>query len=248
MVSDPQPKLRRKRLSETLTEQLRKHIVDEGLKPGDRLLSEQEMVERFGVSHTVVREATKTLDFLGIINTAPRRGMVLDEFDFDRVGQYLGFHLALSNYPKDRLFKARAIIEMGSLFCVAEQMKNDPDVYTRLRTLAEATPPEDSPRDAWFELDLAFHRGLVEETGAEPLLSFCDLLQAFFRRFRTRMLEGSSHGGHKVHCQIVDALRQQDMDKAVELLRLHLSLYEDEKDRPKEAHKQAHSKKKVDRR
>jgi GntR family transcriptional regulator, transcriptional repressor for pyruvate dehydrogenase complex len=248
MVSDPKPKLRRKRLSETLTEQLRKHIVDEGLKPGDRLLSEQEMVERFGVSHTVVREATKTLDFLGIINTAPRRGMVLDEFDFDRVGQYLGFHLALSNYPKDRLFQARAIVEMGSLFCVAEKMKNDPEVYARLRTLAEATPPEGASRDAWFELDLAFHRGLVEETGAEPLLSFCDLLQAFFRRFRTRMLEGSSSGGHKMHCQIVDALRQQDMNTAVELLRIHLSLYEGEQDPPKEPRKQAHSQKKEERR
>jgi GntR family transcriptional regulator, transcriptional repressor for pyruvate dehydrogenase complex len=227
MSEVPRARLRRKRLSEELTEQLRKHIIDEGLKPGDRLLSEQEMVERFGVSHTVVREATKTLDFLGIIDTAPRRGMVLDEFDFDRVGEYLGFHLALSNYPKERLFKARAIIEMGALFCAAEAMKKDPAVYVRLRQLAEATPAPDAPRDAWFELDRAFHRGLVEATGAVPLLAFCDLLQAFFRKFRDRLLEGDSRGGQKVHCQIVEALHAQKLGRAVDLLCGHLSPYEE---------------------
>ena len=101
MAEVPQQRIRRKRLSEELTAQLRKYIIDHGLKPGDPLPTENEMVERFGVSHTVVREATKALDFLGIIDAAPRRGMVVDEFSFDRVSEYFGFHFALCDYPKD---------------------------------------------------------------------------------------------------------------------------------------------------
>ena len=135
-----QHKIRRKRLSEQLTAQLRKYIVDHDLKPGDPLLTEQQMVERFGVSHTVVREATKALDFLGIIDAAPRRGMVLDEFDFDRVSEYFGFHFALSDYPKQKLLKARAVIETGALFYTMEAMKEDPALYPQLRKLAEALP------------------------------------------------------------------------------------------------------------
>src|SRR3990172_12621646 len=111
----PKHKIRRKRLSEELTARLRKYIIDHDLKPGDSLLTEREMVERFGVSHTVVREATKALDFLGIIDAAPRRGMVLDEFDFDRVSDYFGFHFAMSDYPRDKLLKSRAVIETGAL-------------------------------------------------------------------------------------------------------------------------------------
>ena len=130
-------KIRRKRLSEELTAQLRKYIVDHDLKPGDPLLTEQQMVERFGVSHTVVREATKALDFLGIIDVAPLRGMVLDEFDFDRVSEYFGFHFALSDYPKEKLLKARTVIETGTLFYTIEAMKKDPALYPRLRKLAE---------------------------------------------------------------------------------------------------------------
>ena len=101
------------------------------------------MVERFGVSHTVVREATKALDFLGIIDAAPRRGMVLDKFDFDRVSDYFGFHFALSDYPKDKLLKSRAVIETGALSYTMEAMKKDPALYPRLLELAEAAPDVD---------------------------------------------------------------------------------------------------------
>ena len=138
--SSSQHKIRRKRLSEELAAQLRKYIIDNGLKPGDPLPTENEMVERFGVSHTVVREATKALDFLGIIDAAPRRGMVLDEFSFDRVSEYFGFHFALCDYPKDKLLGSRAVIEMGTLPYTMKAMKKDPDLYARLRDAGRIGP------------------------------------------------------------------------------------------------------------
>jgi GntR family transcriptional regulator, transcriptional repressor for pyruvate dehydrogenase complex len=225
MSAAPQHKIRRKRLSEELTTQLRKYIIDHDLKPGDALLTEREMVERFGVSHTVVREATKALDFLGIIDAAPRRGMVLDEFDFDRVSDYFGFHFALSDYPKDKLLKSRAVIETGVLPYTLEAMKEDPALYPRLRKLAESAPDVAHVDDRWIEYDIAFHRGLVEASGLAPLVSICDLLQAFFHRFRKAM--GDFRRGKEEHQQIVESLHSRMLDLAVKLLRHHLSWYEE---------------------
>jgi GntR family transcriptional regulator, transcriptional repressor for pyruvate dehydrogenase complex len=222
----PQRKLRRRRLSEELTAQLRKHIIEHGLKPGDPLLTEQEMVERFGVSRSVVREATKALDFLGIIDAVPRRGMILDQFDFNRVSEYFGFHFALSDYPKEKLLKARAVIETGALHYVAEAMQQDPAVYDRLQSLAEAAPDTVHADDSWIKYDIAFHRGLVEATDITPLASFCDLLQAFFHKFRAAM--SNFRAGRESHCQIVAALHTGELEKATALLREHLRCYEDE--------------------
>jgi GntR family transcriptional regulator, transcriptional repressor for pyruvate dehydrogenase complex len=220
----PQRKLRRKRLSEELTAQLRKHIINHGLKPGDPLPTEQEMVERFGVSRTVVREATKALDFLGIIGTSPRRGMVLDDFNFDRVSEYFGFHFALSDYPAEKLLKARVVIETGALFYTLEAMKKNPDVYARLRQLADVAPETgDAADERWIEYDIAFHRGLVEASDITPLASFCDLLQAFFHKYRP-VLRGI-RGSKADHCQIVEALRTEDLDTAIKLLRSHMRHY-----------------------
>lgn len=221
----PAHKIRRKRLSEELTGQLRKYIIDHDLKPGDPLLTEQQMTERFGVSHTVVREATKTLDFLGIIDVAPRRGMVLSEFNFNRVSEYFGFHFALSDYPKENLLKSRIVVETGTLFYTMEAMKKDSAIYPRLHKLAQAAPERDDAADQrWIEYDIAFHRGLIDASGLAPLASFCDLLQAFFHKFRPAM--AGTRGDSESHCRIVEELRAGHLEAATELLRCHLRFYE----------------------
>jgi GntR family transcriptional regulator, transcriptional repressor for pyruvate dehydrogenase complex len=228
MTPTPKQKIRRKRLSEELTAQLRKYIIDNDLKPGDQLLTEQQMVERFGVSHTVVREATKALDFLGIIDAAPRRGMVLDRFDFNRVSEYLGFHFALSDYPKEQLLKSRAVIETGSLFFTMEAMQKNPALYEKLKQLAEGAPENaDAGDPRWIQYEIAFHRGLVEASELAPLASFCDLLQAFFHKYRPIM---SGHqGDHQTHIRIVEELRAGHLETATQLLRSQYDFYFNER-------------------
>lgn len=212
------PRLRRTRLSEQLTAQLRRHIQEHRLRPGDPLLTEQEMMDRFGVSRSVVREATKALDFLGIIDTVPSRGMVLDQFDFGRVCDYFGFHLALSDYPREQLFQARMVVELGSLSYTIEAIRRRPELADELRRLAEAAPESDQ-RETWTEYDIAFHRRLVEASGIAPLNSFSDLLRAFFRESLQELAVSRKTKDH--HVGIVEALRQGDLATATTLLRSH---------------------------
>jgi GntR family transcriptional regulator, transcriptional repressor for pyruvate dehydrogenase complex len=224
------PKIHRKRLSEELTLQLRQHITDNGLKPGDSLLTEQEMMAQFGVSRSVVREATKALDFLGIIDAVPSRGMVLDEFDFDRASEYFGFHFAVSHYPKEHLLRTRVVIETGSLFYVAEAMKRDAGVYAELRRCAEEGPrPDELADEPWIDYDIAFHRALVDASGIAPLASFCDLLEAFFQKIRGTV-PSNPHVTDK-HVEIVEALHKEDLGRAIDLLRDHFRCYEEPESR-----------------
>ena len=217
-------RLRRQRLSDQLTSQLRRLIIDRGLKPGDPLLTEQEMIERFGVSRSVVREATKALDFLGIIDAVPRRGTFLAEFNFNRVADYFGFHFALSDYPREKLLKTRVVIETGVLYYAMQAMRKDPTLYSRLMELAEQGNPSDT-LEQWIESDIAFHRALVEAGDIAPLLAFADLLQIFFHRFHQELSEGNFEAGRKGHRQIVEALHQGKLEEAINALRLHLSWY-----------------------
>jgi GntR family transcriptional regulator, transcriptional repressor for pyruvate dehydrogenase complex len=221
----PSPKIHRKRLSEQLTALLREHITQNGLKPGDALLTEQQMMSQFGVSRSVVREATKALDFLGIIDAVPSRGMVLDNFDFDRVSEYFGFHFALSDYPKEQLLRARVVIETGSLFYVVEAMKKNRHVYTALRKCAEEGPSRDEANDnLWIDYDIAFHHALVGASGIAPLASFCDLLEAFFHKIRGTVPRNPHVTD--MHLQLVDALGAAKLGTAVDMLRSHFRAYE----------------------
>jgi len=217
--------LRRERLSDQLSAQLLRHIIEHRLKPGDPFLTEEAIVERFGVSRTVVREATKALDFLGIISAVPRRGTVLDKFDFNRVAEYFGFHFALSDYPEEQLLKTRGVVETGALYYAMEAMRADPGVAEELLRRAEMMPSTDDV-DRRIEHDIAFHRALVEVTEISPLAAFCELLQVFFRKFYKRAAAGDFAAGQEQHRQIVEALRDGKLDVATGILRLHLSWYE----------------------
>ena len=91
--------IERSKLRDVVLSRLRKYIVDESLRPGDRLPTETELAARFGVSRLSLREATKSLEMLGIVQAKPGRGLTVGHVNMDRVTEYLGFHPALKTSP-----------------------------------------------------------------------------------------------------------------------------------------------------
>ncbi len=66
---------REPRLSDKVAELLLETILSPGLQPGDRLPSERELGEQFGVSRTVIREAVRALAAKGVINVRTGSGL-----------------------------------------------------------------------------------------------------------------------------------------------------------------------------
>jgi GntR family transcriptional regulator, transcriptional repressor for pyruvate dehydrogenase complex len=218
--------IQRERLSETVVAKIKAYILDHALGEGDRLPTEQELATLCGVSRISVREATKALSFLGIIHAAPRRGLTVGRVNMRRVTEYLGFHFALSDYPRDQLLKTRVVIETGALPAAMERIAADDAVFQRLMDQIDEHAKVRDP-DAFIQHDLAFHRMLLELSAIEPLLAFNDLLEVFFRRFREEVVATRPHWpkGLNGHRQIVKTLRARQADRAIRLLRTHLEYY-----------------------
>jgi DNA-binding FadR family transcriptional regulator len=216
--------IERRNLSEVVAERIRQYIIDNGLKPGDRLPTEQELSERFGVSRVSTREATKALGFLGIIDAAPRRGLVVGHVDMKRVSSYIGFHLAISDFPRTQLLDARIVIETGALPHVMRRMAEDPPLYDRLAAAADTV--NNAPNlDERIQADAAFHRALLDASGIGPLLAFHDLLTIFFDRFRRSLVRGDWETGLRQHREILDALRAGDLKLACDVLTCHVDYH-----------------------
>src|SRR3546814_3274814 len=62
-------RVKRESLTTMLVQDLRSMITSRALKPGDRLPTEQEVANAFGVSRTVVREAVARLKAEGLVET-----------------------------------------------------------------------------------------------------------------------------------------------------------------------------------
>lgn len=207
-----------------VAERIKRLIIDQRLGPGDRLPTEQALADRFGVSRISVREATKALSFLGIIEAAPRRGLVVGDVDMERVAQYLGFHLAIAHYPIEQLLETRIIVESGVLPVVIRRMAADGAVYERLNELVDHVRRARG-LDERIAADIAFHRGLLDASGLQPLVVFNDLLQIFFERFRRSLATGDWKMGIRQHQRIIDAMRDGDLPMARELLQQHLDMH-----------------------
>ncbi|MCH2374496.1 MAG: GntR family transcriptional regulator [Planctomycetes bacterium] len=66
--------VKRQNLNEMVMGRIKSFSTEWNLRPGDRLPTEREVTDEFDISRGSILEATKTLSFLGIIHSAPRRG------------------------------------------------------------------------------------------------------------------------------------------------------------------------------
>lgn len=198
--------IERSTIRDEVVRRIKSYIAEGGLKPGDRLPTEAQLAERFGVSRPSLREATKSLEFLGIVEARPGRGLSVGRVNMERVIEYLGFHPALHDLAPSVLIETRVVIETGVMPSVAARIKRDPSLLDNLtainRRLKQARTVQ-----RWVECDVAFHRGLIEASGLTPLLAFGDLLAVFFQRFRESVKRAEWADGVASHQAILDALR-----------------------------------------
>jgi len=214
----------RPKIRDVVAARLKSYIAVEGLKPGDRLPTENELAAQFGISRLSLREATKALEFLGLVESKPGRGLSVGRMNLDRVTEYLQFHPSVRNASPLQMIGARVVIETGVLPYVMRQMQQAPGIYAALNQI------NDDLRHAralkcWVQLDIAFHRLLVESSRLSPLLTFSDLLAAFFQQFRESVKKAEWKVGIESHQRIIDALRAERLNDAREELQRHIEYH-----------------------
>ncbi len=220
----PRPKIR-----DVVAERLKSYIISEDLSPGDRLPTETELATSFGVSRLSLREATKALEFLGIVESRTGVGLTVGQIDLQRVTNHLGFHPSLHKADPDQLIDSRVIIETGVLPHIAKRMAEDSSIHARLQEIINQSRSATRLQE-WIDLDIEFHRALIESSGLLPLVAFSDLLQVFFRQFRDNVKKAEWKTGISSHQRIIDSLASQDIETAVKEVTWHVVSHRQQKD------------------
>ena len=213
--------IERSKLRDVVADRLKTFIMEGNLKSGDRLPTETELATKFGVSRLSLREATKSLEFLGIVEAKPGRGLTVGRVNMERVTEYLGFHPAMHDVSAEELIDTRVLIEAGVLPHVARRMKQDESLYDKLNAMnSELRQARSLAR--WVKLDIAFHRELICASGLSPLMAFTDVLAVFFLRFRESVKRAEWSKGIESHQKIIDALKVGRVSEADRELRTHI--------------------------
>jgi DNA-binding FadR family transcriptional regulator len=196
-----------------------------GLEEGDRLPAERDLMQRYGVSRTAVREAIISLANRGLVVTRLGHRPVVRKPDYeiviDKIGNLVG-HLVVDRKGVWNLFDSRIFLEAAlARWAAAHARRDDID---ELRDALEANRQAigDSPR--FDETDAAFHAILYRIPG-NPIYPAVHkayvewLIQHWRSMKRGADIDQMNHAGHRA---IFDAIIARDPDNAEEAMRRHL--------------------------
>lgn len=210
-------------MADRVENQLREYFYTNAFKPGDSLPGEMEIAEKLSVSRNVVREALSRLRMLGIIETKPRRGMVMARPDV--LG---GFERVLNPFilGKDTLqdiFEIRLILELGMSEFLFKR-KNE----HKIEELEEIVRAHKNIRKPTKEEELQFHNKLYEIAGNKTLKRFQVLLSPIFEHVFSKQFTASNEtqpANHVHHDNLVDILKNGTPAEFREAMKVHLNPY-----------------------
>jgi GntR family transcriptional repressor for pyruvate dehydrogenase complex len=214
------------RISAAIAEQIRNAILEGKLTPGDRLPTERELTQRFGVSRVTVRDALRALETNGLveIRVGASGGAFVTAPSSDVVGQGISDMLLLSAVNPDEIAEARLILEIGTV-ALAVERASDEDV-AQLRELAEQAASAFAEGHYDPALARDFH-ALVARAAHNRAI---DLVAATFagplsmHSVREREpAEWSHERSIDEHLRLVEAIEKRDADLAREIMSEHLT-------------------------
>jgi GntR family transcriptional repressor for pyruvate dehydrogenase complex len=212
---------REPRLSDKVADMMLETILSRKLQVGDRLPSERELGEQFGVSRTVVREAVRALVAKGVIEVRSGSGLRVAAVGAAAVSESMSLYLRGGALDFEKVHEVRALLEVH-IAGVAAERGTDDDV-ARLRAVHERMQHESDDVEAAARDDLEFHRMIARATQNDLYLLLMDSIGAALIDIRRENLgSGSTPMTLEQHEVVLERIAAHDPGGAREAMATHL--------------------------
>lgn len=217
----------RRLLTDDVSERLKRFIVDNELKSGDRLPSESALAEQLGVSKSLIREVIRILQGEGIVQA--RRGIGLFVKEIQLVPRIEQLKILCNSDSKTilDLIDARLAVEVGAARLVVESVT--PDCLAKMRQNVEASFRciEDG-QHCIRSLDEEFHQLYISSLDGRILREFVGVINEFFAELESKMDRGQhsteSRARHAAdeHRAICEAIEARNVSSLRSIMEVHL--------------------------
>lgn len=209
-------------LSHIVSERIKTYILDNDLKAGDKLPSEKQLIDSLGVSRTVVREALKSLEMIGIVRIRTGDGIYVDSLSLKPVLDHVSFRWKQDDRRMRELLATRRVLELGALEMAIERY--DLEAFDQMEACNRAMSAKIEAGELPLEEDLEFHRTLFRATGNETFFELSEVLTDFFTAIRKKHFgkTGGSRQSLEEHRRVLEAIRRKDVAAAKRELEEHL--------------------------
>ena len=176
-MKDNTAKSKNSNLSEKVADFMEKDIISER-SDGERLPSEQQMADQYGVSRTVIREALKKLSERGLIDSKIGSGAFVTKPEAQNLSDVMYRIINMHNIDYSSAFDVRNILEAAAAkkaarFITDEEIKN-------MEVILEKLKDYDLPHDVRNEYDYQFHKLIADASGNRLLAMLIAAMEKVF--------------------------------------------------------------------
>ncbi|KIO76367.1 transcriptional regulator [Pedobacter lusitanus] len=213
--------MKRINLSDKVITALKSDIASGKLKKGTKIPSEPELMERYEVGRSTIREAIKTLAMSGILKVQQGSGtFVASKIKSETLAQ----RLRRADFEEINAVRSLLEIEIVRLACLNRTDKDISAMQDHLiqRKKAIETDQQQKCTDA----DIAFHVSIAKASKNKVLVDLYQNFTSVIRDFFTKRKEENMTyfaRSHKWHEELALAIINRNQESAVQLIKTLLN-------------------------
>jgi GntR family transcriptional repressor for pyruvate dehydrogenase complex len=214
----------REQLPDKVVSMLFADIESGRMVPGEKLPTEQQLADRFGVSRNVLREAVAKLRADGVVETRQGIGTFILEPEKRQVVRIDAATLQ-DGENMERLFELRCVLETEAASLAA--VRGDTESLRKIKSAVDRMGGEERWEEGSIDADLEFHREIARATGNGFFFTFITFIGERIRgSIEYARLTNPLHDLVAInvpeHVAIYDALAAGDPAEAGAAMRRHI--------------------------
>ncbi len=213
-------------LSEQVATQLASMITAGRWQPGEKLPGELELCRILGIGRSTLREALRSLAFVGLVQTSHGEGTFVSGGAEHLLERLLAKGLLRTEKAIADVCEARIVLETELAALCAERIREDEikvlrGLIARMGQCLDRNTTEFNELDLQFHLEIAsFSKNPVLEKVMNPIR---DLVSEWI--VKSQELPGLRVNAHRQHQAILEALANRKPDRARKAMREHLRTF-----------------------
>ena len=218
----PVQKVNREGLAEQVVGQLQDLIFEKQLRSGSRLPSERELCQQFGVSRTVIREATKVLAQRGLLTIEPGRGTFVTLPAEHDVARSIALFARARDVSFANLVEVRRALE-PDIAELAACRANETHLC-RLQACIDVMDRSLDEPETYVAADQEFHSVLAEATGNDIFMAILGAIVHLAQDARRLMftISDAPKRGQEYHRALLTCIANRDGAAARKMMLEHV--------------------------
>ncbi|MGB5995310.1 MAG: FadR/GntR family transcriptional regulator [Candidatus Deferrimicrobiaceae bacterium] len=214
--------VKKTRVYEEIVAKIKDMLKKGRLKSGDQLPGERELSEVFQVSRSSVREALRTLETQGFLESRQGDGTYIASKPVESLVSSLASAIFSEKDSQMELFEMRRLIEPQLAYLAAERATQE---EIAMMEQALVLQEEAIARgETGTDVDKSFHYIMAKATKNKVLLRLTDSMRDLLAESRDKYLQVEGRPGKSIsrHRQVLDAIKARDGELAAQVMLEHV--------------------------